>query len=188
MSAPLLTTSRLELWQPQPGDHAGLNAINTDPRTLPYLGTWSPAPADTFARLCRNAGSWALYGYGTFMVRRRGQRQIIGNCGIFRSWRGFAHGLDDVPEAGWIIHPDHWAQGYAGEAMRAVLAWFDEVHGAQRVACMIEEGHVVSQKLALNLDFAEYARHQQPGDKPLVLYERLDIPPVNYRVPSTGSS
>ena len=76
-TAPLLTTARLQLWQPQPGDHAGLNAINTDPRTLPFLGTWSPSSADTFARLCRNAGSWALYGYGVFIVRRQGSAQII---------------------------------------------------------------------------------------------------------------
>ena len=172
MSALALTTERLELWQPQPADHAGLNAINTDPRTLPFLGTWSPGPADTFARLCRNAGSWALYGYGICMVRRRGEAQIIGTCGVFRSWRGFAEGLDDVPEAGWIIHPDHWGQGYAGEAMRAVLAWFDATHGRQRVACMIEDGHAVSQRLALQLGFAEYAQHQEPDGKALALYER----------------
>ena len=169
----VLTTGRLELWQPQPGDHADLNAIYVDPHTLPFLGTWSPGPADTFARLCRNAGSWALYGYGICMVRRRGEAQIIASCGVFRSWRGFAAGLDDVPEAGWIVHPDHWRQGYAGEAMPAVMAWFDETHGKQRVACMIEEGHTVSERLALQLGFAEYARHQQPEDKPLVLYERL---------------
>ena len=85
---------------------------------------------------------------------------------------GVIRGLDDVPEAGWIVHPDHWGQGYAGEAMRAGLAWFDEVHGPQRVACMIEAGHAVSQKLAAQLGFVEYARHQEPGDKELVLYER----------------
>ena len=172
MSGPVLTTERLELWQPQAGDHAGLNAINTDPRTLPFLGTWSPSPADTFTRLCRNAGSWALYGYGIFIVRRLGNAQIIGTCGVFRSWRGFAHGLDDVPEAGWIIHPDHWRRGYAGEAMHAVMPWFDAAHGPQRIACMIEEGHAVSERLALQLGFTEYARHQQPGEQKVVLYQR----------------
>ena len=172
MSGPVLTTERLELWQPQAGDHAGLNAINTDPRTLPFLGTWSPSPADTFTRLCRNAGSWALYGYGIFIVRRLGNAQIIGTCGVFRSWRGFAYGLDDVPEAGWIIHPDHWRRGYAGEAMHAVMPWFDAAHGPQRIACMIEEGHAVSERLALQLGFTEYARHQQPGEQEVVLYQR----------------
>ncbi len=172
MSGPLLQTERFELWLPQPGDFAGLDAILGDPRTLEFLGNWSPSPADTFARLTRNAGSWALYGYGTFYVRMRGEREIIGNCGVFRSWRGFAHGLDDVPEAGWIVHPDHWGQGVASEVMRAVMPWFDQTHGRQRVACMIEAGHGVSEKLAHNLGFTEYARHQQPEEKPLVLYER----------------
>lgn len=171
-TAPILTTQRLELWQPQPGDHADLHAINTDPRTLPFLGSWTPGAADSFARLLRNAGSWSLYGYGIFMVRRRGQAQVIGTCGVFRSWRGFGEGLDDVPEAGWIVHPDHWGQGYAGEAMRAVLLWFDAVHGPQRIACMIEAGHAVSERLAAQLGFAEYARHQQPEENELVLYER----------------
>jgi RimJ/RimL family protein N-acetyltransferase len=173
MSALVLTTDRLELWRPQASDLDGLNAINTDPRTLTFLGNWTPGPADSFARLARNAGSWALFGYGTFMVRRRGSAQIIGNCGIFRSFRGFAHGLDNVPEAGWIVHPDHWGQGYAGEAMRAVLPWFDQTRGKQRVACMIEAEHAVSQKLAGQLGFVEYARHRDPDDKELVLYERV---------------
>jgi RimJ/RimL family protein N-acetyltransferase len=173
MSELVLTTERLELWRPQASDFDGLNAINTDPRTLTYLGNWSPNRADTFARLTRNAGSWALWGYGTFMVRRRGLPQIVANIGVFRSYRGFAHGLDDVPEAGWIVHPDHWGQGIASEAMEAVMPWFDEVHGKQRVACMIEAGHVASKRVAAQLGFVEYARHQQDGERPLVLYERV---------------
>lgn len=173
MSTPLLTTERFELWRPQATDFAGLHAILGDPRTLEFLGNWAPSEADTFARLMRNGGSWALHGYGTFSVRPKGQAQIVGNCGVFRSWRGFAHGLNDVPEAGWIIHPDRWGHGIAGEVMRAVMPWFDAVHGRQRVACMIEAGHTVSERLALKLGFVEYARHQQPDEKPLVLYERV---------------
>jgi RimJ/RimL family protein N-acetyltransferase len=171
-AGPVLLTERLELWKPQAADFAGLNALNSDPRTLTYLGNWTSTPADSFARLTRNAGSWALYGYGTFMVRLRGRDQIVGNCGVFRSFRGFAEGLDDVPEAGWIIHPDHWGQGYAGEVMAAVMPWFDAIFGRQRIACMIEEGHGASERLALKLGFAPYGRHQQPEEKPLVLYER----------------
>ena len=173
MSELVLTTERLELWRPQASDFDGLNAINTDPRTLTHLGNWTPDRADTFARLARNAGSWALWGYGTFIVRRRGLQQIVANIGVFRSYRGFAHGLDDVPEAGWIVHPDHWGQGIASEAMNAVLPWFDEVYGKQRVACMIEAGHAASEKVAAQLGFVEYAQHQQENDRPLVLYERV---------------
>ena len=109
MIAPLLTTTRLELWQPQVGDLADLYALTLDDETRCFLGSFAPSEMDAFARLHRNAGSWALHGYGTFMVRMRGSERIIANCGVFRSHRGFgaALGLDDVPEAGWIVHKDH---------------------------------------------------------------------------------
>jgi RimJ/RimL family protein N-acetyltransferase len=91
---------------------------------------------------------------------------------VFHSWRGFGQGMDDVPEAGWIIHRDHWGQGLAREAMRAILAWFDKAHGPRRIAAMIEESNTASQKVAAALGFLAYARQTFEGS-PLVLYERL---------------
>ncbi len=172
-SAPLLVTDRLELWQPAPPDLPDLYALTLDDETRRFLGSFVPSEMDAFNRLYRNAGSWALRGYGTFMVRLRGASRIIANCGVFRSHRGFGQGLDDVPEAGWIVHRDHWGQGIAREAMEAALAWFDDSHGRQRVACMIEEGHAASDALAIKLGFSRYARCEQDNGTVLVLYERV---------------
>ncbi|MBN8500905.1 MAG: GNAT family N-acetyltransferase, partial [Sphingomonadales bacterium] len=134
---PLLETARLELWQPQPGDLPDLFELPRAEETRRFLGTFVPSEMDAFNRLLRNAGSWALYGYGTFALRLKGTSRIVGTCGVFRSFRGFgaAQGMDDVPEAGWIVHQDHWGQGIAREAMAAVLGWFDQTHGRQRIAC-----------------------------------------------------
>ena len=173
MSGPVLSTERLELWRPQSSDRAGQLAMMTPPAVRQFLGNIELSESDVFARLLRNAGSWALYGYGVFVVRERGQREIVSTCGVFRSFRGFGQGLDDVPEAGWIVGEPAWGKGYATEAMRAALAWFDATHGAQRVACMIEEGHVASQAVAARIGFVEYARHTPEDGRPLVLYERL---------------
>ncbi len=172
---PFLITERLELWQPQVGDLADLFDLTLAEETRRFLGSFVPTEMDSFARLLRNAGSWSLYGYGTFAVRLKGQRRIIATCGVFRSHRGFGaeQGLDNVPEAGWIVHRDHWGQGIAREAMAAALAWFDTTHGPQRIACMIEEGHAASDKLAVQLGFVPYGRHLKPDEAPLVLYERL---------------
>ena len=156
----------------QPPDFAEFHALTLGDEMRRFLGNHTPNEADSFARLMRNAGSWALHGYGSFMVRRRGAAQIIGNCGIFRSLRGFGKGLDDVPEAGWIIDRDYWRRGYAREAMVAALAWFDQEHGPQRVVCMIEEGNTVSQALAAKLGFTERGRHQPEDGPALVLYVR----------------
>ena len=174
MSGPILTTARLELWQPAAADLADLLELTRADATRQHLGSFVPSEMDAFQRLHRNAGSWALHGYGTFMVRLKSGSQIIGNCGIFRSHRGFgaALGLDNTPEAGWIIHPAHTRQGYAAEAMEAALNWFDTTHGPQRIACMIDPANTPSHKLAAALGFNEYARHTPEGSAELVLYER----------------
>lgn len=176
MSAgPLLTTERFELWQPQADDLADLFDLTLAEETRRFLGSFVPSEMDAFARLARNAGSWALWGYGTFMVRRKGEARIVANCGVFRSHRGFGaeQGLDNVPEAGWIVHKDAWGQGVAREVMEAALAWFDQTHGRQRIACMIEEGHAASDALAGKLGFVRYGCHTPETGAPLVLYERV---------------
>jgi RimJ/RimL family protein N-acetyltransferase len=170
----MLTTERLELWRPQISDRPGLVALIAPEAVREFLGPAEASESDVFARQLRNAGSWALYGYGTFMVREKGgDGTIVGNCGVFRSFRGFGQGLDDVPEAGWILAEQSWGKGYAIEAMQAALAWFDREHGPQRIACMIEEGHEASAKIAVKLGFVEYARQEPEGERALVLYERL---------------
>ena len=173
LAAPTITTDRLELWQPAAADFAELHALTLGDEMRRFLGNHRPDEADSFSRMMRNAGSWALHGYGSFMVGRRGSAQIIGNCGIFRSLRGFGKGLDDVPEAGWIIHRNAWGQGLAKEAMRASLAWFDATHGPQRIACMIEEDHAVSDALAAALGFVRYDSHVLEDGATVNLYERI---------------
>ena len=173
---PLLTTARLELWQPALRDLPGLFDLTLAEETRRFLGSFVPSEMDAFNRLHRNAGSWALHGYGTFMVRLKGQDRIVANCGVFRSHRGFGadQGLDNVPEAGWIIHHDLWGQGIAHEAMTAALSWFDQTHGRQRIACMIEQGNEASVRVAKGFGFVPCGSHSPEGqDVTLLLFERV---------------
>lgn len=169
---PVLTTERLELWRPAAQDFRQLHAMMQSEETRRFLGSWEPSEADIFARLLRNAGSWELYGYGTFMVRAKGDPQIIGNCGIFHSWRGLGEDFDNMPEAGWIMAEGQVGKGIAGEAMRAAYAWFDRVHGPCRSVCMIEPGNAPSIRMAEKLGFTRM-REAELGGAPLVLFERI---------------
>ena len=179
-TAPLLTTDRFEIWRPRASDRAALFDLVSPEETRRFLGGQPTTERDEAMRLWRSAGSWALYGYGLFVCREHGRGEVVGTGGVFRSWRCFAPekdglGLDDVPEAGWIIDQRWWGQRVASETMRAILAWFDETHGRQRIACMIEEGHHASLRLAHALGFEAYAVHQpDDGARPLVLLERLE--------------
>ena len=162
-AGPVLVTERLELWRPVAADRAGLEALIRPEAVRRHLGAMIPDPADVFARLLRNAGSWALYGYGTFIVREHGSREIVGNCGVFHSWRGLGADFDDKPEAGWIIAESRFGRGYAREAMAAAMAWFDHAHGPREAVCMIDPANTPSLSLAARLGFV-HARNAALGD------------------------
>ncbi len=162
MTDALITTDRLALHQPQACDLAAVAAIVADGAVRRFLGNRDAQMPDEFARFARNAGSWALYGYGNFMVRDRVSGDLIGICGVFHSWRGF-DGFDDVPEAGWIFARPVWGRGCATEAMRAALAWFDRAHGPHRIACMIDTDNHASHAVARKLGFAVYGAHHFGG-------------------------
>ena len=170
-NAPFLVTERLELWLPQQADIQAMIDIVSDPHTGKFLGPAGNA-ADHFTRFQRNAGSWFLHGYGGFMVRERGARAMIGNCGVFHSLRGLGADFDDMPEAGWIIANGYEGRGFAGEAMAAALEWFDSEYGRQRIVCMIEPGNTASIKLAGKLGFTETRRTNSPDGGDVVLFAR----------------
>jgi RimJ/RimL family protein N-acetyltransferase len=172
--APLLTTERFALWRPRGlDDLEGLCRLIADDETRRYLGTIPPTPQGQWERLLRNAGGWSLYGYGAFYVRPHGSDEIIGNIGVFHSWRGLEPRMDDQPEAGWIVRRDWCGSGVAGEVMRAVLPWFEAEHGPRRIVAMIERGNVGSERIAARLGFATYAKIIDPEGTVIDLYERL---------------
>ena len=167
-----MVTERLELWRPQASDRDGLRALIEPGAVRRFLGGMEPDDHDVFMRLLRNAGSWALYGYGTFIVRERGEEAIVGNCGVFHSWRGFGRGLDDVAEAGWIVAKSAWGNGYAHEAMQAALGWFEREQGAKPTLCMIEQGHRASEAVAAKLGYEVCGRYEEKDERPLIVYRR----------------
>jgi RimJ/RimL family protein N-acetyltransferase len=171
IDAPHLVTERLDLRVPAAPDLAAMAAIVSHEQTGRFLGSHR-GPADHFARFSRNAGSWLLYGYGGFMVRRRGRDEVIGNCGVFHSWRGLGEDFDDTPEAGWILRHDQVGQGLGLEAMDAVLDWFDRAHGPRRMVCMTAPENEASIRLAAKLGFTPMREAVLPDGDAVRLFER----------------
>jgi len=172
--APLLTTDRFDLWRPRGlSDLDGLCTLLADEETRRYLGTIQAVPQAQWERLMRNAGGWRLYGYGTFYVRPRGSDDLIGNCGVFHSWRGLDPRLNDQPEAGWIVRRDWWGKGLAAEVMAASLAWFEATQGARRIVAMIEAGNTGSERVAARFGFTRFAQLHENERTTVDLYERL---------------
>lgn len=172
MTGPELSTARLDLWRPAARDHAALVELLADDEVRRHLGNRPTGKVEEFNRLCRNAGSWALFGYGIFTCRARGTDEVLGICGVFHSWRGFGQGMDDTPEIGWIFARRAWGQGLASEAARAALGWFDAGFPGRRVACMINETNLPSLAVADKLGFVRYGAEDDHGAE-LILLERV---------------
>lgn len=170
--APHVLTERLDLQLPVAADLQAMAAIVAHAETGRYLGP-EKAQSDHFVRFSRNAGSWLLYGYGGFIVRLRDNGEVIGNCGVFHSWRGLGADFDDSPEAGWILRHDQVGRGIGYEAMTASLGWFDRAHGPRRVVCMISPANEPSVRLAAKLGFAPMRDAVLPDGETVRLFERL---------------
>ena len=170
--APRLVTARLELSLPVPADREAMAGIVSHEETGRYLGH-AFEPVDHFMRFMRNAGSWQLYGYGAFMIRLRDSGELIGNGGVFHSWRGLGDDFDDSPEAGWILRHDQVGRGLGHEAMSAVLDWFDEAHGPRRIVCMTALENEPSIRLAARLGFTPLREADLADGEVVKLFERL---------------
>lgn len=168
---PVLTTERLTLHKPEIADLWAMLEIVTHLETGRFLGS-ANSPAEHFTRFQRNAGSWFLHGYGSFIVRLRGSDEPIGNCGVFHAFRGLGEDFDDQPEAGWILRHDQVGRGLAAEAATAAIDWFERTHGARRIVAMIASENAPSQRLAAKLGFTPMREAVLPDGDTVRLFER----------------
>ena len=90
---------------------------------------------------------WRRFGIGKFVVERAHDGLVLGRVGIQlldpETWEP-ATGPGGRPELGWTLHPEHWGNGYATEAARAVLDWFD----GSGVISLIAPDNLRSQRVA----------------------------------------
>lgn len=112
-----LTTERLRL---RPFTEADIPAVHAYASNIDnvYYMIWGPnAEPDTaaFVGECMSKADESLRLHYDFAVTLKQTGQVIGGCGIYLS-RELTEGM-----LGWILHMDHWKQGYMPEAATALL-------------------------------------------------------------------
>ena len=148
----MIETERLRLRPQQIGDFEPLHALTASEEMHRFLGA-KPSLEDNYRRLLAAIGGWSVFGFDRFVVLERDGGALVGTCGIFRAMRGLGADFDVHPEAGWIIRSDRWGRGYASEAMRATIGWFEQTHGRCRTVCMISPDNVASARIADKLGY-----------------------------------
>lgn len=151
-SAPTLETERLILRHFRADDLDYFARTMADPAITEHVGGPN-SREDAWRKMLTGAGFWGVTGLGMWAVDRRSDGRTVGHLGFFDFQRDMTPSIAGEPEMGWIFSTDGQGQGFATEACRAALAWFEATYGPREIAAIIAPGNLPSIKLAERLGF-----------------------------------
>jgi RimJ/RimL family protein N-acetyltransferase len=141
-----------------------------DPLVVRYIGGKPFAPEETWARLLRYTGHWALLGFGYWIVEEKVSGEFAGEAGFAHNKRDLGESslLSGVPEIGWAFVARVHGRGYATEVVRAITAWGDAHLEAARTGCIIDPENRASIRVAEKYGYAQRQRVLYKGHEVLV--------------------
>ncbi len=145
---PLISTARLRL-EPQTAAHADVMfQVLADPRVHTFLPSDPPTRdllVERFARLESRRSPDAAELWLNWVVYRENDA-----IGTVQASVNLAEACADVA---YVFHPAAWGQGYAREAMGALLAFLHQDLGVQRYRATIDTRNAPSQRLVEHVGF-----------------------------------
>ena len=114
----------LRLWNLS--DREPFARLNSDPRVMEFFpAALSRAESDGLVE--RIEEHFRRHGFGLYAVELRQSRRFIGYTGL--AVPNFVAHFTPCVEIGWRLAAEHWGQGLASEAARAVIRHaFDSLH------------------------------------------------------------
>lgn len=142
-----LKTDRLILRRARMEDLADLHRVLSTPAVMRF---WATPEHETLEET--RAFLAAMIDGGSesddFVVERDGR--VIGKAG---AWK--------LPELGYLLHPDHWRQGIAREALTAVITHLFATHDVPALTADVDPRNIASLRLLESLGFQETGRAEK---------------------------
>jgi RimJ/RimL family protein N-acetyltransferase len=148
LAVPVLETERLRLRGHGLDDFTASAAMWADPVVTRHIGGRPFSEEESWTRLLRYVGHWALLGFGYWVVEEKATGSFAGEIGFADYKRDMEPPLKGTPEIGWVFATEFHGKGYATEAVRAAVAWGDAHFGAGTTACIIHPEHLASIRVA----------------------------------------
>jgi RimJ/RimL family protein N-acetyltransferase len=144
----MIRTARLTLRRATWGDLDAMHRVFSNPAAMRY---WSRPEHETVEETRRWMSDLVDPAPDSldFVVEYDGE--VIGKAG---AWQ--------LPEVGFILHPDHWGKGLAREAMEAVIAHLEAAFPRlSALTAEVDPRNVASLRLLGRLGFAETHRAER---------------------------
>jgi len=153
---PTLETERLRLRAQTLDDFPASCALWANEAVTRYTVGKPLSAEETWARMLRNLGHWAMSGFGNWCVEQRDTGEFVGEVGIFDFRRELEPPVQQVPELGWVLAPHAHGNGYATEAVQAVLRWTSQRGlDSEGVTALIQPENGASIRVARKCGFQE---------------------------------
>jgi ribosomal-protein-alanine N-acetyltransferase len=140
----MIRTERLLLRRVRMSDLADFHDILRRPQAMEF---WSTPPHPDMATTEAWMQSTVARPEGTVEFAVEHEGRVIGKAGG-----------GEMPEIGYIFHPDYWGRGFAYEAMRAVVDCAFTTQPVDHLLADIDPRNVASRRLLEKLGFA-YSHH-----------------------------
>ena len=171
MPTPVIETERFILRPQIEADYEALCTIWADPEVVRYISGVPSTREQTWHRLVRGAGLWAMKGYGPFAILDKQSGQYLGDAGHADYHRGLGPSFDPYPEAGWVLGSHAHGRGVGSEAVAAVHRWFDENRPETRSVCIISPDNPASLRIAEKVGYRPLGRMDYNGE--VIMLERM---------------
>ncbi|CAN5560290.1 GNAT family N-acetyltransferase [soil metagenome] len=143
-----IVTARLRLRRARMSDLPEMHAVLSNPEATRY---WSTLPHESIEETRAWLDSMIQSPpelSDDFVIERVGR--VIGKAGFYR-----------VPEIGFILHPDHWGQGLAYEAVSVLVPRAFDRFDVPVLTADIDPRNRASQRLLAKLGFREVAHAER---------------------------
>jgi RimJ/RimL family protein N-acetyltransferase len=164
-----IETDRLLLREHRVEDLDDCAAMWADPIVTRHIGGRAFSREDTWSKLLRYAGHWALLGFGYWVIRDRASGAFVGEVGFADFKREIEPPILNKPEIGWALVPAAHGRGIATEAVRAALAWGEPHFGGKSTVCLIDPGNTASLRVANKCGYRERSKLTYKNSQTLLL-------------------
>lgn len=169
-TVPSVETDRLWLRGHRLDDFGQCAAMWADPNVTQYIMDRPSTEEESWARLLRYVGHWALAGFGYWVIVEKQTGEFIGEAGFADYKRNIQPSLDGMPEIGWVLASRAHGKGFATEAVRTIAKWGDE-HFQKPTRCIIAPENRASFRVAAKCGYREIIRTIYNGHE-AVMFER----------------